>query len=165
MLITKRDLVSTQNHEIHYPNRDYLISKVHHSACLSNSSVIPSCLKTQRQKKQFIEITVYDLEYFRTFQPFTHSAYNIFCAEVSESIHRTARETTLLMNRHVSIQMFLAFQSSSNHLRTSGFLQTFASTHHSSLMMPAWGLLLWKMTRKNTYKRNSFQIRARMLAY
>ncbi|KAL9968284.1 hypothetical protein ACROYT_G026638 [Oculina patagonica] len=47
---------------------------------------------------------------------------------------------------------------------TSGFFQMLASTHHSSLMMPAWGLLQWKMTRKNTYKRNIRQIRARMLA-
>ena len=39
---------------------------------------------------------------------------------------------------------------------TSSSFQTFASTHHSNLMMPAWGLLLWKMTRKNTYKRNFF---------
>ena len=31
---------------------------------------------------------------------------------------------------------------------TSGLFQTFAFTHHSSLMMPAWGLLQWKMTRK-----------------
>ena len=47
---------------------------------------------------------------------------------------------------------------------TSGFFQTFAFTHHSSLMMPAWGLLQWQRTRKNTYKRNFCQIRARMLA-
>ena len=31
---------------------------------------------------------------------------------------------------------------------TSGFFEKYASTHHSSSMMPAWGILQWKMTRK-----------------
>ena len=31
---------------------------------------------------------------------------------------------------------------------TSGFFEKYASTHHSSFMMPAWGRLQWKMTRK-----------------
>lgn len=31
---------------------------------------------------------------------------------------------------------------------TSGFFQKFASSHHSSFMMPAWGLLQQKMTQK-----------------
>ena len=35
---------------------------------------------------------------------------------------------------------------------TSGFFQKIASTHHSSLMMPVWGLLQWKIAQKNTYK-------------
>lgn len=48
---------------------------------------------------------------------------------------------------------------------TSGFFQKFASTHHSSLMMPAWGLLQWKMTRKYTYKAKTCHVRARLLAY
>ena len=36
---------------------------------------------------------------------------------------------------------------------TSGFFQKFASAHHSSFVMPAWRLLLQKMTQlRNTYK-------------
>ena len=31
---------------------------------------------------------------------------------------------------------------------TSGFFEKYASTQHSSFMMPAWGTLQWKMTRK-----------------
>ena len=31
---------------------------------------------------------------------------------------------------------------------TSGFFQKIASTHHTNLMMLAWGLLKWKMARK-----------------
>ena len=43
---------------------------------------------------------------------------------------------------------------------TSGVFQKFASTHHSSLMMPAWGLLPWKMSRKTLINRkiNRFEL-------
>ena len=33
---------------------------------------------------------------------------------------------------------------------TSGFFQKIASTHHTNLMMLAWGLLKWKIARKHT---------------
>ena len=38
---------------------------------------------------------------------------------------------------------------------TSGF---FLSTHHTNLMTLAWGLLKWKMARKNTYKDDTYQV-------
>ena len=78
----------------------------------------------------------------------------------------TARETTSRMNCHVSIRTnsFGGSVTVKSPL-TSGFFQKFASNHHSSFMMPAWGLLQWKMTRRNTYKLKTYQIWARLLAY
>lgn len=47
---------------------------------------------------------------------------------------------------------------------TSGFVQKFASTLHSSLMMPAWELLQWKMARKHTYKPSTYRLDLALLA-
>ena len=41
---------------------------------------------------------------------------------------------------------------------TSGFVQSIASTLHSSFMMPAWELLQWKMARKHTYRPTTFRL-------
>ena len=42
---------------------------------------------------------------------------------------------------------------------TSGFYQKIALTHHTNLIMLAWGLLKWKMARKkNTYKDDTYQV-------
>ena len=47
---------------------------------------------------------------------------------------------------------------------TSGFVQKFASTSHSSLMMPAWELMQWKMARKHTYKPSTYRLDLVLLA-
>ena len=47
---------------------------------------------------------------------------------------------------------------------TSGFVQKFASTLHSSLIMPAWELLQRKMARKHTYKPSTYRLDLALLA-
>ena len=47
---------------------------------------------------------------------------------------------------------------------TSSFVYKFASTLHSSLMMPAWELLQRKMTRKHTYKRSTYRLDLALLS-
>ena len=41
---------------------------------------------------------------------------------------------------------------------TSGFFQKIVSIHHTNLMMLAWGLLKWKMARKNTKNDDTYQV-------
>ena len=47
----------------------------------------------------------------------------------------------------------------------SGFFQKFASTHHSSFVMPAWGLLQCKVTQKTLMNRKLTIFEPTVLAY
>ena len=48
---------------------------------------------------------------------------------------------------------------------TPGFFQKFASTHHSSFMMPAWGLLQWKMALETLINRKITRFEPNCSAY
>ena len=48
---------------------------------------------------------------------------------------------------------------------TPGFFQKFASTHHSSFMMPAWGLLQWEMALETLINRKLTRFEPNCPAY
>lgn len=69
--------------------------------------------------------------------------------QVLESVHRTAREMTSLVNRNVCFEACLYFFQHENTSQPCILLEA-CLYPHSSLMMPAWGLLQMKVAPKKT---------------